>query len=158
MQILYILKSTPFYVYLLFSYLIFIGIKSTKPRIISSPIKLFIMPLIFSLFSLKEVTNIEDFLLFILIMAISFCVNWKLPKPIISQTKNNIMIIPGSYHSLMMIIGIFSVKYYFGYMKTVMPELLYKYKILDLAISALILGVAFSKSYFYYRYFINRIR
>lgn len=100
MQVVYILKSTPFYVYLLFIYLMFIGIKATKPRVVLYPIKLFIIPLVFLAFFIKQLNRIEDLLLVFVLITISIFINLKLFKPPPVQIENNISIIPGSYGSL----------------------------------------------------------
>ena len=123
MQVVYILKSTPFYVYLLFIYLMFIGIKATKPRVVLYPVKLFIMPLVFLAFFIKQLNRIEDFLLVFVLITISIFINLKLFKPPPVQIENNISIIPGSWQPLFIIIVIFSIKYLFGYMRTVKPHL-----------------------------------
>jgi hypothetical protein len=57
MQILYFLKATPFWVYLLFGYLIFRGIRATKQTVIL-PSRLFIAPVIFLLLYIKGFSNI----------------------------------------------------------------------------------------------------
>lgn len=123
MQVVYILKSTPFYVYLLFIYLMFIGIKATKPRVVLYPIKLFITPLVFLAFFIKQLNRIEDLLLVFVLITISIFINLKLFKPPPVQIENNISIIPGSWQPLFIIIVIFSIKYLFGYMRTVKPHL-----------------------------------
>ena len=123
MQVVYILKSTPFYVYLLFIYLMLIGIKATKPRVVLYPIKLFITPLVFLAFFIKQLNRIEDLLLVFVLITISIFINLKLFKPPPVQIENNISIIPGSWQPLFIIIVIFSIKYLFGYMRTVKPHL-----------------------------------
>lgn len=159
MQILYILKATPTYVYLLFSYLIFIGIKAIKPRIISCPIKLFIMPLVFLFLSIKRLTNIEDFLLIVTLVFISIFINKNILKAPLVEIENDTIILPGSWQPLLTIIVVFSIKYFFGYMKAVMPEVAQKYKMIDIAISSFVIGMTFFKAWFYYRYVaLNRIK
>jgi len=50
---------------------------------------------------------------------------------------------------------IFSLKYYFGYLKAVNPEIAKKYKIIELLISSCIMGFMFFKTIYYcYNYII----
>ena len=136
MQVVYILKSTPFYVYLLFIYLMFIGIKATKPRVVLYPIKLFITPLVFLALFIEQLNRIEDFLLVFVLITISIFINLKLFTPPPVQMDNNTLIIPGSQKPLLVIIAIFSIKYLFGYMRTVKPQLPQQYQIIELIISS----------------------
>ena len=156
MQVVYILKSTPFYVYLLFIYLMFIGIKATKPRVVVYPVKLFIMPLVFLAFFIKQLNRIEDLLLVFVLITISIFINLKLFKPPPVQIENNISIIPGSWQPLFIIIVIFSIKYLFGYMRTVKPQLPQQYEIIELIISSLMIGMTLSRALFYYKIFSSR--
>ena len=156
MQVVYILKSTPFYVYLLFIYLMFIGIKATKPRVVLYPIKLFIIPLVFLAFFIKQLNRIEDLLLVFVLITISIFINLKLFKPPPVQIENNISIIPGSWQPLFIIIVIFSIKYLFGYMRTVRPDLAQAYEIRELIISSLMIGMTLSRALFYYKIFNSR--
>ena len=156
MQVVYILKSTPFYVYLLFIYLMFIGIKATKPRVVLYPIKLFITPLVFWAFFIKQLNRIEDLLLVFVLITISIFINLKLFKPPPVQIENNISIIPGSWQPLFIIIVIFSIKYLFGYMRTVKPQLPQQYEIIELIISSLMIGMTLSRALFYYKIFSSR--
>ncbi|WP_341758858.1 hypothetical protein [Candidatus Tisiphia endosymbiont of Ptychoptera albimana] len=149
MQILYFLKATPFYVYLLFGYLIFIGVKATKQRVISPP-KLFISPVVFLLFSIKGYSSMKDLMLFFIVLIISIIVNWQFFDKPLMQINNNKIIIPGSWQPFILIIIIFSIKYFFGYMHVVNPELATKYKIIELIISSWTLGIMFFKAIYYY--------
>jgi len=151
MQVVYILKSTPFYVYLLFIYLMLIGIKATKPRVVLYPIKLFITPLVFLAFFIKQLNRIEDLLLVFVLITISIFINLKLFKPPPVQIENNISIIPGSWQPLFIIIVIFSIKYLFGYMRTVKPQLPQQYEIIELIISSLMISMTLSRALFYYK-------
>lgn len=154
MQILHILKSTPFYVYLLFGYLIFIGIKATHERISSLP-KLLINPFILLCFSIQGLSNIKDLIIFFMLLSIFIIMYWRLfDKPPI-QINNNLIVIPGSWQPLVFMMIIFSLKYYFGYLKAVNPEIAKKYKIIELLISSCIMGFMFFKTIYYcYNYII----
>ncbi|WP_341756078.1 MULTISPECIES: hypothetical protein [unclassified Candidatus Tisiphia] len=156
MQVLYFLKATPLYVYLLFGYLVFIGVKATKQRVVF-PLRLFISPVVFLLFSIKEYSNVKDLVLFFIVLIISIIVNWQFfDKPPI-QINNNKIIIPGSWQPFLLIIIIFSIKYFFGYMQAVKPELATKYKIIELIISSWVLGIMIFKAIYYYSY-TNKIK
>ena len=72
------------------------------------------------------------------------------------QIENNISIIPGSWQPLFIIIVIFSIKYLFGYMRTVKPQLPQQYEIIELIISSLMIGMTLSRALFYYKIFSSR--
>ncbi|UCM93227.1 MAG: hypothetical protein LF884_02925 [Rickettsia endosymbiont of Cimex lectularius] len=152
MQIIYFLKATPFWVYLLFGYLIFRGIKATKQTVIL-PSRLFIAPVIFLLLYIKGFSNnVQDLTLFCILLIISIIINWRFfDKPLI-QVNNNLIIILGSWQPLILILIIFSIKYFFGYMRAVNLELAQKYKIMELIISSLVLGGMFFKAIYCYSY------
>jgi hypothetical protein len=76
------------------------------------------------------------------------------PPPV--QIENNISIIPGSWQPLFIIIVIFSIKYLFGYMRTVRPDLAQAYEIRELIISSLMIGMTLSRALFYYKIFNSR--
>ncbi|WP_341758445.1 hypothetical protein [Candidatus Tisiphia endosymbiont of Ditula angustiorana] len=152
MQIIYFLKATPFWVYLLFGYLIFRGIKASKQTVIL-PSRLFIAPVVFLLLYIKGFSNnVQNLTLFCILLIISTIINWRFfDKPLI-QVNNNLIIIPGSWQPLILIIIIFSIKYFFGYMRAVNLELAQKYKIMELIISSWVLGVMFFKAIYCYSY------
>ena len=134
----------------------FIGIKATKPRVVLYPIKLFIIPVVFLTFFIKQLNRIEDLLLVFVLITISIFINLKLFKPPPVQIENNISIIPGSWQPLFIIIVIFSIKYLFGYMRTVRPDLAQAYEIRELIISSLMIGMTLSRALFYYKIFNSR--
>ena len=136
----------------MFIYLMLIGIKATKPRVVLYPIKLFITPLVFLVFFIKQSDKIEDFLLVFVLITISIFINLKLLQPPPVHIDNNILIIPGSQKPLLVIIAIFSIKYLFGYMRTVKPQLPQQYEIIELITLSLMIAMTLSKALFYYRY------
>ena len=124
------LKNTPIWVYILFAYLIFVGIKATKPRQVQLK-QLLIMPILFTYFSIETlINNMQVTVLAVVILAISMMVGtalgwWQIHKlPIKVDKEKRIFEIPGSWSTLIIILIIFSSKYYFGYAMAIDPHVL----------------------------------
>ncbi|WP_341749999.1 hypothetical protein [Candidatus Tisiphia endosymbiont of Sialis lutaria] len=108
--------------------------------------------LLLLLFSIKGYSSVKDLMLFFIVLIISIIVNWQFFDKPPMQINNNKIIIPGSWQPFILIIIIFSTKYFFGYMHAVNPELATKYKIIELIISSWTLGIMFFKAIYYYSY------
>lgn len=115
------LKGTPWYVYLILAYLIFVGIKSVKGGVV--PIqKLFIIPIVFCWMSVNEITKTLHLTpLYItacllgLFVGICFGV-WQFKQLKIRADKTHKLLeIEGSWFALVLIIITFIVKYYVAY-------------------------------------------
>ncbi len=123
------LIQTPWWVYVLLIYLLWMGIKATQPRIVVLR-RLFIIPAFFIWFSLHTLLNTFT----INILSIS---SWSIAL-ILTTTlgvyqvvrlpfkvdKNKFLIeLPGSWTTLILIVIIFATKYYFGYQMAVDPQI-----------------------------------
>ena len=108
-QIYHILLSTPYYVYFLFIYLMFIGAKSMRDRVITSPMRLLIMPVIILFFSINELSNIGEFLILLISVFVVAIINWSLSNRVpLNFNKNYSLIILGSLQPLLVIISLVS--------------------------------------------------
>ena len=142
-MILGIVKTTPWYVWGILGYVLYIGIQSTKIRTIWIP-RLFIIPVI--LIGLK----VSDFLNAGLITGISylFCLAagctmgyFFISGRIIEFNKKDPYIkLSGSYQTLVLLVSIFIIKYFFGFLKSTKPEIIQDYIYLEDLISLLISG------------------
>ena len=115
------LIHTPWWVYLLLVYLIFIGIKARETGVVSI-YKLAILPIIFLMMSIESMTShfkieslsIATWLISILIGAIIGILLVYKSKIRVDREKK-LLELPGSWTTLILILAIFMAKYYCGY-------------------------------------------
>lgn len=145
----YTFKYTPIWVYFILAYLLFIGIKSSKPRTLSLK-KLFIMPLVFtslSIHTLLTAFKVDIFSIGIWTFAIiaGALLGWlQVYSTSIKVDRTHYLIaIPGSWTTLIIILIIFTTKYYFSYQLAVDPALATQtfFEFLVLAVSGACTGL-----------------
>lgn len=114
---------TPWWVYLLLGYLITVGIKASKVRVIPFW-KVFVLPTIFLSISIQNLTTIENIEYlsigsWIVAMLVGSLFGWWQVKrlDIKIDKKCSLIHIPGSWDTLLVILVIFIANYYFGYEK-----------------------------------------
>jgi hypothetical protein len=134
---------TPWWVYLLLVYLIIVGLKASKSRIIPFW-KIFVLPTIFLSISIQNLTTIENIEYlsissWIVAMLVGSLFGWWQVKrlDIKIDKKSSLIQIPGSWDTLLVILIIFVAKYYFGYEKATNPVLVAQ---LNFKVSMLILS------------------
>lgn len=126
-----IIASIPYYFWFIFTYLIFIGVKSLKDRVVYLP-KIFIMPLVFCLIKCKAFFSKESigFCLAIIISTIfSFIMHSKSLIEVIKSSRS--VKLPGNYTSLIILMAFFVVKYLFGYWEATENNLAVKYSLFE---------------------------
>lgn len=143
----YFLIGTPWYVYLIFFYLVIIGIKSVKGGIVSLK-KLFFIPCVFLFMSIDEiVTKLPFHAIFIGAFAIGLACGtllgyWQYKSLKIDVDQNKKLLkIGGSKFSLVLIIVTFSYKYYLGYTFAVNPNMELTQMALLLYFSSILTGM-----------------
>ncbi|MBL3284897.1 hypothetical protein Sarmat_00756 [Rickettsiales endosymbiont of Paramecium tredecaurelia] len=148
-----IIKGTPLYIWGVLAYLLFVGIKSVKTRVIYLP-KLFIIPLV--LLSMKYKTFLsEDVLVFCFAIIVGgtsgFFMHFKHKIKVIK--KEVAVEVPGGYGTLIILLSFFIIKYYFGYLRSADPDLFLKYSIIESIISGLFSGYCIGRALmFSYKY------
>ena len=158
--LLYTLYETPWWVYILFFYLMAIGWKASKRSTLHLS-KFYVLPVLFGAWTImkildlpKESVDISE--LSIGLFIIGGILGWLSGKQSnLTIEKNNRVSIPGSYNVLIAILLIFSVKYYIGYQMGVvkLPEEIFKYHVYDIATSSLITSYFLLRALCYtYRY------
>ena len=111
------LINTPVYVYFIFSYLLFIGIKSTKKRIISF-FRVIILVILFIYLSINNIlkfpVNSLDFILLGLSLLVFSSISWKLTslQKIKVDKEKLLFSLPGTWTNLIVLLLIFTTKYY----------------------------------------------
>lgn len=157
-----VMFSTPWWVFPLLGYLIVLGIQSRRTRIVSL-YKLFVLPVIFlviSFYTLMVVT--PDYIVIscwlAAMIAGSACGFFQLVRTNIQvDAKRSLIQIPGSWSNLIIMLLIFSSRYYFGYDLAVNPHHydLIEYRIIRFAISGLLTGYLQGKLLGYLYHFKN---
>ena len=124
------LIHTPWWVYLILVYCIFIGVKSLRTSIIHIR-KLFFIPLIFGYLSLHTLItsfNLDALIIFIYVISLLIGIGLgslqlKLCK-ITVDAKHKLIKVPGSWVTLFLILIIFACKYFVGYEMAADPKML----------------------------------
>lgn len=124
-----IFHSTPAWVFILFVFLIYRGIKACFEQTVQLR-KLFILPIIFTILSLHTLINklnINDVLIYIWLMAstLGAVIGWQIAskQKIKINQKKGLLHLSGSPFTLIAILLIFIVKYYFGYKLSSTPNI-----------------------------------
>jgi hypothetical protein len=127
-NLIQILLHTPWWVYVLFGFILYVGIKATKMR--SVPVRqLFIGPSIFTLLSIYIlVGRIGDHFLYIIPWGIAtiigIAIGWLEMQRlnIMVDRKHHLLKIPGSAFTLILFLLFFGSNYYYGFMSATDPE------------------------------------
>ncbi len=130
-EIFQIIKGTPFYVWS-------IGIKSMKTRVVYIP-TLFIPALIVLAIKYKMIFS-DDALVFCLVMMGGRLIGLFITTGNTICKKEWAIELPGSFEAPIILISIFIVKYYFGYLKFIDPDLLIEYFVVESMLSGLFSG------------------
>ncbi|MDN3505833.1 MAG: hypothetical protein P0S96_01220 [Simkaniaceae bacterium] len=144
--IITMLRSTPWWVYLLFFYVLYIGIRALKPRTFSVN-KLFIVPLIVLALTIwnliDKFESFKDLLIWALFIPIGFAAGWGIVQSfkIRGDHKKLLIRMPGSPFILVLLLFVFVIRYFFGYMKATTPDIGPVLHSLDLAFSGIFLGL-----------------
>lgn len=129
MYIWEVLTHTPWWVFVLFFYLLKVGIDATKPRTVILK-KLFILPSIFLGISINTLFKSFDLSFSTLGMYLSslilgIMIGLLLIKnlQIKFDRDHNLIRLPGTFSTLILILITFSTKYYFGYLLSTAPSI-----------------------------------
>jgi Family of unknown function (DUF6622) len=139
------LKGTPWWVYVLFIYLIYIGVQAMKPQKISIN-KLFILPLLFLAWSIYGIIAhfaswMDPFAWLIAGIGGFFCGENLAPKKLRADRKKLIAQIPGSSITLILVVAIFILKYFFGYYRATHDMTSSGVHIASLIVSGVVAGI-----------------
>ena len=149
--------GTPAWVYILFFYLLFIGIKSMKTGVVSLK-KLFILPIIFFFMSLHTLLasfdlTVGSVVIYIVSLALGSWVGWLFAKNkvLAFDKKHHLIKLQGSATTLILVLLIFSIKYYFGYALAVDPTRVqdFTFRSLMIASSGIITGIFIGRAFLY---------
>ncbi len=150
MNILDILRDTPWWVYVLFIYLIHVGIKALRPQAVSLQ-RLMMIPVIFlawSLYSLNKRYNIFISTpivgFFLSVLALGVVIGWSAFYRGIKVNKSTQLVyLPGSIYPLLLYMAFFILKYCIGFTYALWPHMQANmfFWMTDIISSALISGI-----------------
>jgi hypothetical protein len=150
-MILEILKGTPWWVYVLFVYLIFIGFKARYSKDPVSMIKLVILPLLFNIWSIyslitKYEITLSTTLIWFFVTLFGFGIGWWMTLGVkikVVNKKKGLIKLPNTWSTLILVLIIFVSKYTLGVLLGMNPAIKDNivFYSLDLIISGAIAGV-----------------
>lgn len=150
-NLFYALKATPWWIYILFGYLISVGVRALNPRVLSIN-KMFILPLIlgaWSIYSLfSDLRYWWELLVWASAILVGFLIGLKLVRSLkkMKVDKKKLLVhIQGSYQLLVLIVVVFIVKYFFGYFKATHPFVSLGMHLLGVLASGAVTGIFFGR-------------
>lgn len=152
------IMNTPWWVFAIFVYVLFVGIRALSPRKIDNPAPLLILPLILSGFSLMGLvrnygfsTYALNYLLLSTLVGLIIGYSYAFKSGIVVDKELKYIIIPGSFITLILMLLIFSKKYFLGYKYAIdqaLKDNVY-YMLFDIITSGLFLGILVGRSVYY---------
>lgn len=156
------LENTPFYVYLIFFYVLYSGISALKPRTCQFP-KIFILPLILtgwttSLIYQRWHQSLASLNIWWLSIAVGFFFGYwaiRFYKFYVDRRKGTIKL-PASHSNLILGLLLFAVRYYFGYVYDTYPIIPIRYIYLDFTFSGILIGLFLGRAFGFYQVYTRR--
>lgn len=152
-----ILEDTPWWVYLLFIYLVFIGLRATRPRTTSLN-KVFFLPLIFTLWNLAWLyERIQGHFLLLFFwpfgIAVGIFSGWAMVRKwhIAYHKSQRTISLPPTWSTLILILLVFAVRYFFVFNYEIHPEKASHLFLADSLISGTITGIFIGRSFHIYQ-------
>lgn len=160
-----LMKGTPWWVFVIFGYLVFVGISAMKDRNVYIP-RMFIVPviLIFIKFRFFATAPVPQILEFAVGMAVGLGFGYlrALAIPVVLARTHGALYLrmPGSLETIVLFMGFFAIRYVFGYMESQHHDLFHRYRIVEIGISSLFSGYFWGRSFgflrTYYRFLKRR--
>lgn len=148
MRISAILCGTPIWVWCLLMYLLFVGYKATKTRIIFVPI-LFLVPTALLLLTTRSlwVQGIMGLCYFLPAFLVGLVLTYCFLAPGFEPVDRQRLLIKlkGSFVTLGLVLIIFSTKYFFGFLKAVNPDRAFALRGIEFLATGLFSGVMWGR-------------
>lgn len=143
------LTHTPWWVYMVFGYLMIVGLQGTKRRTIYLPI-VFTVPTIFTALKLATISA-ETILPYCLALAmgamLGIALEWQ-TKMHIDKNSTSITL-PGSWSMFTLILLIFGVKYFFGYKQATSVNFQEQYGYMETVAVGITTGIFWGRAVLY---------
>lgn len=122
-----ILQGAPWWVYIALAYVVYIGFRSSRARVM--PVfTAFPIPFLAMTWSLFRVYSLRalgaEFIVAFVVSVVAGMIlgyNFLYEKPTAIDKKQHLMFMPGTYVVLILLLCVFSIKFYFGYLNAVDP-------------------------------------
>lgn len=128
-SIIGVIRGTPWWVWLIFAFLIYRGINALQPRVTSLR-SIFLMPTIFFGFAVNSLLKnpcATPYVLSLWLLALLAGVGaaWLLNRRLVikADKRKHLIQLPGTVSVLITVISIFAIKYFFGYMAAVHADM-----------------------------------
>ena len=144
--------ETPTWVWFVFVYLLFTGIKNIKTRDVYMP-QLLILPLILIGITLYSNVSVLSWATYTIVLGITTFLFFKFPvgqKFEVAEGRLRIKLF-GTYSTLVILMSFFIVKYFYGYMYAHNNDLYQKLAIFEVIISGIFSGYFLGKALCYYK-------
>jgi len=147
-----IITSIPWFVWLLFAYVIRIGVRALWSQVLSIK-KIFIAPVIFLAMGINSLVKQNQDLFFVAIwfglFVIAAYVIWRVMEPvkIVCERQKGLIQLQGSWTTLILLLSIFVSKFTFGFLSATHPELkgFLFFNLMELSISGTVCGISFGR-------------
>lgn len=132
-----IISGTPWWVFSIFAYLLYVGFAATRARIVWIP-RLFIIPIILMSLKIKDLFLAENHML--LSYALCSLLGYYLGCKRVSHEHFKVIKadmsvkLQGSWSTFILLMSFFFIKYFFGFVSSEAPELAHEYRSLELGI------------------------
>jgi hypothetical protein len=154
-----IIDETPFWVYLIFAFLLFSGIRASHPRTMTLS-RLFFLPTLLVLWSIYGLYerwhgHWTDVYYWIVSLVCGSYIGWWMIHQwkIRVDRERKALILPGTWSTLWLVLIIFAVRYFFGYYYATHSTIPHSVLLTDVIVSGIITGVFVGRSMNYlYRY------
>lgn len=150
------LEGTPWYVFLIFIYVVYIGISSLRTRTVKYQV-IFVLPTLLTLWSLSLLyTRWRGDLPTLLIWGISLFVGIGMGWKILSFYKYRIdrsrgtITLPGNKWTLVLVLILFVARYTYGYLYATMDEIPKFFITSDFALSGILIGIFIGRALHYF--------
>jgi hypothetical protein len=153
-----IVSGAPWWVYILFAYVVSIGIKAIKPRTV--PVKRVVMlPLLFvawsfyNLYARLALGYMSLLPLWVVCLGLGACLgvlevrDWKIAK----DRHKGELTIPGNYSTLVLILLIFVLKFFWGYFYATHTTISYRVYFWDVLTSSLVTGFFVGRAWLFFK-------
>ena len=147
-----IITAIPWYIWLLFVYVILRGVKALKSQTVSIK-KICLIPLIFLGMGIsgmiKQNLPFEYVAIWIGLFAIAAYVIWRRTEPlkVVCDRQKGLIQLPGNWTTLILLLSIFISRFTFGFLSATHPELkgFIIFNLIDLSISGTVCGISFGR-------------